>query len=88
MATKRVENLAHVLGPDFKVLTTVPGSGLLGASYINPLRPEDGDLPLLAGDHVTGDTGTGLVHTAPAHGLDDYHIGTRHNLPLVSQLRF
>lgn len=30
--------------------------------------------PLLPGDHVTGDTGTGLVHTAPSHGLDDFYV--------------
>ncbi len=32
------------------------------------------DVPLLAGDHVTDDTGTGFVHTAPGHGADDYKI--------------
>ena len=34
------------------------------------------DVPLLDGDHVTGDTGTGFVHTAPGHGADDYNIWT------------
>ena len=32
------------------------------------------DVPLLDGDHVTDDTGTGFVHTAPGHGADDYNI--------------
>jgi isoleucyl-tRNA synthetase len=32
------------------------------------------DVPLLSGDHVTDDTGTGFVHTAPGHGVDDYEI--------------
>jgi isoleucyl-tRNA synthetase len=32
------------------------------------------DVPLLAGDHVTDDAGTGFVHTAPGHGLDDYNV--------------
>ncbi len=39
--------------------------------------PEGGydfDVPLLAGDHVTDDTGTGFVHTAPSHGADDYDV--------------
>src|SRR4029078_7053544 len=35
----------------------------------------DKTIPLIFGDHVTLDTGTGAVHTAPAHGLDDYLIG-------------
>ena len=32
------------------------------------------DVPLLAGDHVTDDAGTGFVHTAPSHGEDDYNV--------------
>jgi isoleucyl-tRNA synthetase len=36
------------------------------------------DVPLLAGDHVTDDAGTGFVHTAPGHGADDFIIWTKH----------
>ncbi len=36
----------------------------------------DRDSPVLLGDHVTADTGTGLVHTAPDHGVDDFNIGS------------
>ena len=35
-------------------------------------------MPLLAGDHVTDDTGTGFVHTAPGHGQDDYEVWLKH----------
>ncbi len=38
-------------------------------------------VPLICGDHVTADSGTGLVHTAPAHGLDDYFVGQKYHLP-------
>ncbi len=31
-------------------------------------------MPLLPGDHVTDDTGTGFVHTAPSHGAEDYQV--------------
>ncbi|MBE0414295.1 isoleucine--tRNA ligase [Yoonia sp.] len=41
------------------------------------------DVPLLPGDHVTDDTGTGFVHTAPSHGDDDYAIGVKHGLPMT-----
>jgi len=34
----------------------------------------DFEVPLLSGDHVTDDAGTGFVHTAPGHGVDDYHV--------------
>jgi isoleucyl-tRNA synthetase len=42
----------------------------------------DRQVPVILGDHVTTDAGTGLVHTAPAHGLDDYAVGMRYNLPV------
>ncbi len=37
-------------------------------------------VPLICGGHVTAEAGTGLVHTAPAHGLDDYFIGQKYQL--------
>ncbi len=43
----------------------------------------DFDVPLLPGDHVTDDAGTGFVHTAPSHGDDDYAIGVKHGLPMT-----
>ncbi|MEL7255769.1 MAG: isoleucine--tRNA ligase [Pseudomonadota bacterium] len=63
----------------------------LGAlTCAHPLRGADGaegewdfDVPLLPGDHVTDDAGTGFVHTAPSHGDDDYQIGLKHGLPMT-----
>ena len=43
----------------------------------------DYDVPLLPGDHVTEDAGTGFVHTAPSHGDDDYRIGLAHGLKMT-----
>ncbi|MGB0507929.1 MAG: isoleucine--tRNA ligase [Pikeienuella sp.] len=43
----------------------------------------DYDVPMLPGDHVTDEAGTGFVHTAPSHGADDYIIGVKHNLPMT-----
>ena len=46
----------------------------------HPLETFDGGydfaVPLLAGDHVTDDAGTGFVHTAPGHGRDDFDVWT------------
>lgn len=39
-------------------------------------------VPIIFGEHVTMDTGTGAVHTAPAHGQEDYIIGLHYNLPI------
>ncbi|MBF6978603.1 isoleucine--tRNA ligase [Tuanshanicoccus lijuaniae] len=41
---------------------------------------------VMVGDHVTLDTGTGLVHTAPGHGEDDYQVGLRYQLDILSPL--
>jgi isoleucyl-tRNA synthetase len=41
-------------------------------------------VPVILGDHVTLEAGTGAVHTAPAHGQDDYIVGTRYKLPVVN----
>lgn len=46
------------------------------------------ELPFLEGDHVTADVGTGLVHTAPAHGQEDFQKGLQHGLPVVIFLLF
>jgi isoleucyl-tRNA synthetase len=59
-------------------LQDVPASVLASISTHHPLRGLAGgyefDVPLLDGEHVTDDAGTGFVHTAPGHGLDDFGI--------------
>ncbi|TAL80091.1 MAG: isoleucine--tRNA ligase [Beijerinckiaceae bacterium] len=55
----------------------VSAAELRGLTCAHPLAKFDGygfDVPLLDGDHVTDDTGTGFVHTAPSHGRDDFDI--------------
>ncbi|MCP0914496.1 MULTISPECIES: isoleucine--tRNA ligase [Legionella] len=41
-------------------------------------------VPIVLGEHVTTETGTGCVHTAPAHGPDDYQTGLQYDLPLLN----
>ncbi len=43
----------------------------------------DYDVPMLPGDHVTDDVGTGFVHTAPSHGDDDYQMAVKYGLPMT-----
>jgi len=61
-----------------------PGADLDGAVAAHPLRGEgyDFDVPLLAGDFVTMDAGTGFVHIAPGHGTDDWHLGRKVGLEI------
>ena len=67
------------------VLYTLPGSALAGAVCAHPLRGQgyDFDVPMLPGGHVTTEAGTGLVHTAPAHGEDDFNLGRQHGLEIT-----
>ncbi|MBR0643808.1 isoleucine--tRNA ligase [Plastoroseomonas hellenica] len=60
------------------------GAELAGAIAAHPLRGQgyEFDVPLLAGDFVTTDAGTGFVHIAPGHGEDDFNLGRLHGLPI------
>ena len=40
------------------------------------------NVPVILGDHVTTDAGTGVVHTAPAHGIEDFQVGRKYKLPI------
>jgi len=53
------------------------------ASVENTANEWDYDVPMLPGDHVTDEAGTGFVHTAPSHGDDDYVLGQKHGLPMT-----
>lgn len=58
------------------VVYTLPGSALEGVVCAHPLRGSgyEYDVPMLPGDFVTTDAGTGLVHMAPSHGEDDFRL--------------
>ncbi|MDP6637391.1 MAG: isoleucine--tRNA ligase [Phycisphaerae bacterium] len=68
-----------------EVLARVAGQELLDASepitYAHPLS-EGVTCPLVAADYVTLEDGTGIVHTAPGHGLEDYHTGLSNKLDI------
>lgn len=62
-------------------LVRLKGQVMEGLKLQHPLFAER-KVPVVLGDHVSLDAGTGCVHTAPAHGPDDYVIGLKYNLPL------
>ncbi|HEY4042322.1 MAG TPA: class I tRNA ligase family protein, partial [Rhodopila sp.] len=64
------------------VLVTLKGSELAGTIMAHPLRGQgyEQDTPLLAGDFVTTEAGTGFVHIAPGHGEDDFVLGRANGL--------
>lgn len=66
----------------WKSKTKILGKDLIGLQYHHPLYPEQKGT-VYHGDHVTTDSGTGMVHIAPAHGPEDYEIGVREGLELA-----
>ncbi len=81
-------------GPGSMLGEPAKGAALVGLRYRHPLAPEwRAALPagadvfrIVAADYVTMDTGTGLVHTAPGHGEDDFRTGKLEGMPIVSPL--
>lgn len=63
-----------------RVLGSTLGEKLQGLLLQHPFY--DKQVPIVLGEHVTIEAGTGAVHTAPAHGQDDYRVGKQFNLPL------
>ncbi len=82
------EALLAQLDGDYEVIGTVVGADLVGATYI-PLfdyyadKKSEGAFRVVAGDFVSLDDGTGIVHIAPAFGEDDYQLHRNHGVPLV-----
>lgn len=72
------------LNPDFTITNiTMPGSALINSKYTN-IRTPKSRFPILHGDHVTDSAGTGLVHTAPGHGNDDYFVCLANGVDVLS----
>jgi len=69
--------------PDYEIVRSLDGMQLRAIEYQHPFCARTGRLQ--KGDtFVTNDTGTGFVHIAPGHGLDDYQLGLQHGLPIYS----
>ncbi len=63
---------------DYRVIGTCLGAELEGLKLAHPFY--DREVPVVLSDHVTLDAGTGMVHIAPAHGQEDYVVGSRYHL--------
>ncbi|CAF93909.1 unnamed protein product, partial [Tetraodon nigroviridis] len=81
IAAERTASLASLLGTELETVGTFTGSQLEGGICKHPVIP-DKFVQLLPANHVTMAKGTGLVHTAPAHGMDDYSVASHFNLPV------
>jgi isoleucyl-tRNA synthetase len=84
------DRLSQVLGTDLTVKAELKGADLEGCTYRHPLQdqlPTDkrGDTSpvIVGGDYITTESGTGLVHTAPGHGQEDFQVGQRYGLGVL-----
>ncbi|MDR1361811.1 MAG: isoleucine--tRNA ligase [Holosporaceae bacterium] len=84
VARDLIENFSQATGLECKIIQEFSGELLQNVVCVHPLERSgyDFDVPLLAGEHVDANSGTGLVHTAPEHGVDDFYICRRYGVPL------
>lgn len=82
VAKDRAQELLKLNGGYEETNIFISGKDLLGMSYTVPGSQDE--FPVLHGSHVTATAGSGLVHTAPAHGMEDYLIGRSNNLKIAS----
>ncbi len=78
IAKELIAAVSKTTGFEIKELAEVKGSALVGLDYTHPFCDRTGTITY--GTYVTLEDGTGLVHTAPGHGIDDYQTGLREGL--------
>ncbi len=68
---------------EFKIEKIVKGKDLEGLAYEHPFLKDGYERKVVLADYVSSEEGTGLVHTAPGHGQEDYWTGLKYNLPII-----
>lgn len=81
VAKELMSSLKELWGSDLEVEESYTGKQLEGIICKHPLF--DRDSVVICGEHVTLEQGTGCVHTAPGHGVDDFIIGKQYGLPVL-----
>lgn len=69
---------------DYAVVGRAPGAALEGQNLLHPFYERQ--VPVILGDHVTLDAGTGCVHTAPDHGMDDFVVGRKYDIGTLNYI--
>jgi len=77
------EQLSATLGYSLTIKATFKGQDLENSTYKHPLFDRESPV-VIGGDYITTESGTGLVHTAPGHGQEDYIVGQKYGLPILS----
>ncbi|CEJ46614.1 Isoleucine--tRNA ligase (Isoleucyl-t RNA synthetase) [Umezakia ovalisporum] len=83
VAADLVQSLSATLSTRLTVKATFKGQDLEHTTYRHPLFDRESPV-VVGGDYITTESGTGLVHTAPGHGQEDYIVGQRYGLPILA----
>ncbi len=82
LASEMVNLVSENTGLKLKERAIVSGKILSGLLYKHPLLERVSPI-VIGGEYITTDSGTGLVHTAPGHGIDDFNTSRKYNLPII-----
>lgn len=83
VALNLVSTLEAKWGMKLVVKKIILGSALENCRYTHPIESRECPV-VIGGDYITTESGTGLVHTAPGHGQEDYATGLKYGLPILS----
>jgi isoleucyl-tRNA synthetase len=86
VASELIDSVRHATGLKFTggTISEVSGTTFANAKFQHPFL--DRVVPAVLGKHVTLDQGSGIVHTAPGHGADDYYVGQEYGLEVYAPL--
>jgi isoleucyl-tRNA synthetase len=86
IAADLVEEVCSIMGCTVVQTVVVQPDDVMASMYTAPWQPDaatpSATQPILSADYVTADSGTGVVHTAPAHGLEDFRTCEQSKLPM------
>ncbi len=82
LAFELLHEVGEEISSSLKKRAIVKGSMLVDVFYRDPLYDRLAPI-VVGGSYITTESGTGLVHTAPGHGIDDFNTGIKHELPVI-----
>ncbi len=82
LALSRLADIERISNRKLEIISQTFGADMEGMRYLHPLLKREGQI--ITAQFVTAENGTGLVHIAPGHGHDDYVVGQKYGLPLLS----
>lgn len=80
---ERLRDKLHLELQDCQTIIELSGDSLVGMEYGHPILKNKVCPVVRGGSYITSESGTGLVHTAPGHGEEDFLVGKRENLPVT-----